>query len=158
MCHRELVVVARKKVVPSNVIPPADGRFKLKEKETEETMLVLLKPCAEGSEVDAKTSRTLQEGTLLQGVEAHSKDAKSPSVASDGERDMLVSKSQEKKGLIASHPPGSHNVFTHDPKDPYCEQCKKSKTSQARCKTRSKKRMDDVERFAKFGDLITADH
>ena len=43
-------------------------------------------------------------------------------------------------------------------KDPYFEQCKKSKSTQARCKTRSKKRMDDVARFAKFGDFITAEH
>ena len=49
-------------------------------------------------------------------------------------------------------------MFTFCSKDPTCDVCKRTKSTRARCKTESKKFMDDAARSTKFGDLITADH
>ena len=63
-----------------------------------------------------------------------------------------------KKGIIGSQPRGNHNVFTHIPKDPNCEVCKKTKSTRARCRIKPEKRVDGIALSTKFGDLITADY
>ena len=82
---------------------------------------------------------------------------KSSSVATDAGGDTLVKESQEQKS-IGSHPKGSHYVFTLCPKDPDCDMCRRTKSTRARCNTKSKKSMSEIVRAPKSGDLITADH
>ena len=50
---------------------------------------------------------------------------------------------------------GKHSVFTHFPKDPYCDICLKTKIKRASCRRRAG---TVVPRAEIFGDLITADH
>ena len=46
-----------------------------------------------------------------------------------------------RKGIIGSQPRGTRNVYTHFPKDPICEVCKK-KTTRAKSGIKPKKRVD----------------
>ena len=50
---------------------------------------------------------------------------------------------------------GKHNLFTHFPKDPNCEICKRKKVTRTPCGRNSK---SHILRATKFGDIITADH
>ena len=58
---------------------------------------------------------------------------------------------------IGSHSKASHNVFTQYPKGPNCNKSKVTKSTRARCNTKSRKRKSDA-RSENFVDLITADH
>ena len=71
--------------------------------------------------------------------------------------DTLAKDTQSKEGIIGSQPRGNHNVFTHYPKDLKCEVCKKTKTTRARCRTKTKKCVDKIAPSAEFGAPITAD-
>ena len=53
--------------------------------------------------------------------------------------------------------PGSdkHSMYTHFPKDPYCDICLKTKMTMASCRRRTG---TVVSRAENFGDLRTADH
>ena len=55
-------------------------------------------------------------------------------VVPDAGRDTLAKDTKIKKGIIGSQPRGNHNVFTHYPKDPKCEVCEETNTTQARCR------------------------
>ena len=50
---------------------------------------------------------------------------------------------------------GKHSVYTHFPKGPNCEICKRTKITRAPCRRRNG---EAVPRAKNFGDLITADH
>ena len=50
---------------------------------------------------------------------------------------------------------GKHSVYTHFPKDRFCEICQRTKITRAPCRRRNG---EAVPRAAHFGDLITADH
>ena len=50
---------------------------------------------------------------------------------------------------------GKHSVYTHFPRDRYCEICKRTKITSAPCRRRNG---EAVLRAENFGDLITADH
>ena len=50
---------------------------------------------------------------------------------------------------------GKHSVYTHFPKDRYCEICTRTKITRAPCRRRNS---GAVPRAENFGDLITADH
>ena len=50
---------------------------------------------------------------------------------------------------------GKHSVYTHFPKDRYCEICQSTRMTSAPCRRRIG---GAVLRAEKFGDLITADH
>ena len=49
------------------------------------------------------------------------------SVVTDAGRDTLAKDTTSKNGIIGSQPRGNRGVFTHHPKDPNCEVCKKTK-------------------------------
>ena len=49
---------------------------------------------------------------------------------------------------------GEHSVFTHFPKDPYCDGCSKAKITMASCRSRAGSVMPRAENF---DDLISAD-
>ena len=49
-------------------------------------------------------------------------------------------------------------MFAHCPKDSNCEVCEKTKTTRARFRIKSQKRVDGIAPSTKFGDLVTADH
>ena len=55
----------------------------------------------------------------------------------------------------ATAPKGKHNLFTHFPKDPNCEICKRTKATRAACRRNSQ---SHVHRATKFGYILTADH
>ena len=63
------------RVVPSQVSSDAEGNFRPEEKETEKTMLDLLKPFTDGSETSP--SRTNATGHSKPSVESHADDDKS---------------------------------------------------------------------------------
>ena len=92
-------------------------------------------------------------------MKAHTERDKSSPVASETEDDegvTLEGTSPEKKVIIGSHSRGSHNLFTHYPKDPNCNLCRITESTRARCRTKSRNRKSDA-RSEKFRDLITAD-
>ena len=69
--------------------------------------------------------------------------------------------------LPSVHPPakpssnragGKHNFFTHFPKDPNCEVCRRTKVTRAPCKRHTDERADRKKMGERFGDMITADH
>ena len=94
-------------MVPSKSHQPR-ATSRLDDQQTEETVWELVKtPFKEGLEVDAETfcRNLLQTG----GRQLHAKGAKASAVALDAERERLASKSQDGKGIIGSHPKGSHN-------------------------------------------------
>ena len=53
------------------------------------------------------------------------------------------------------HQKGKHNLFTHVPKDPHCEICKRTKATRAACRRYSQ---SHVLRPTKFGETNTVDH
>ena len=146
----------KQRVVPSKVNSTAEDDFSPDEKKTEDTILELLKPFTGG--LDIPCSSAVAGCNPEQSAEAHSKKAKSSSVATDTMRDTLTSKLHENESIIVSHPKRSHNLFTHDPKDPNCDVYRRTKSSRVRCQKKSKKRMSDIEQSAKFGDLVTTEH
>ena len=91
-------------------------------------------------------------------VEEQSLDEKLPSVATHAGRNILAKDTKSKKSIIGSQPRENHNVFTHYPKDPNCEVCKKTEKTRAKCRIKPKKRVDGIARSTKFGELNTADH
>ena len=72
--------------------------------------------------------------------------------------DTLEKDTKGKKGIIGAQSRGNHNVFTHYPKDPNCEVCKKTKATRARFWIKPKKRVYGIAPSTQFGDLITAGH
>ena len=91
-----------------------------------------------------------------EGVEEKSLDEKLPSVVTDAEGNTLAKDTKSKKGIIGSQPRG--NVFTHFPKDPNCEVCKKTRTTRAGCRLNPMRRVDGGAFSTIFGDVITADN
>ena len=83
----------------------------------------------------------------------------SPSVGNDaGERYSGVT-TRRKKPIIDSHARGSHYVFTHSPKDPNCEACKKDKSPPERGERPNQRRAQMVLRNPRnLEDIIAADH
>ena len=91
-------------------------------------------------------------------VEEKSLGDKISTVVTDAGGDTLAKDTKSKKGIIGSQPRGTRSVYTHFPKDPICEVCKKT-TARARCRIKPKKRVDGSALFTQFGDyLITANH
>ena len=109
----------------------------------ENTTLDLLQPFTEGlEELDAPSSSpTAEGGPTHEVVEEKSLDDKLPLNVTDAERDTLAISAKSKTGIIGFQPRGNHNVFTHYPKDPKCEVCKKTKTRRARCRIKPKRRV-----------------
>ena len=62
-----VVAVTRQKMVAAKVIFPTEGDISSNEKETEETIFVLLKIITYGLEVDAKTSSEPAGGNSMRG-------------------------------------------------------------------------------------------
>ena len=151
-----VIAVTKQQVVPTKVNPTTEDDFSPDEKKTEDTILELLKSFTEG--LDIPRSSAIAGCNPEQSAEAHSKNAKSSSVATDTMRDTLTSKLHENMSIIGSHPKGSHNLFTHYPKDPNCDVYRRTKSSRVRCHTKSKKRLSDIEQSANFGDLISTEH
>ena len=86
-------------------------------------------------------------------MKAHTERDKSSPVASEVEGDKgvtLEEMSPEKKVIIGSHSRGSHNLFTHYPKDPNCDLCGITESTRPRCKTKSRNRKSDA-RSEKIG-------
>ena len=107
-------------------------------------MLDLLQPFTEGLvERDASSSTaTAWNDSKQEVVEEQHIDEKLPSVATDAGRDSLAQNTKSKKDIIGSQPRGTHNVFTHYPKDSNCEVCQK--TTRASCRMKPKKRVDGI--------------
>ena len=91
-------------------------------------------------------------------VGEQSRDENLPSVVTDAGGASQAKDTKSIKGIICSQPRENRTVFTHHPKDPNCEVCKKTKTTRARYRTKPKKRVDGIAPSTKFGDLTTADH
>ena len=91
-------------------------------------------------------------------MEEKSLAAKVPSVVTDAVRDTLARDTESKEGVTVVQPRGNHNLFTHYPKDPNCEVCKKTNTTRASCRTKPKRCVDEIAPCTKSRDLITADH
>ena len=64
---------------------------------------------------------------------------------------------RSKKGTIGCHPRGRHHVFTHFPKDPMCEVCRKTPATWATWKVKLKNRVGGIAFSSQFGDFIKAD-
>ena len=75
-----MVAVAKQRVVPSKVVSTTEDKLRSDERETEETMLELLKPFTEG--VDNSSSNTAAWSDPKQSAKAHSDDGM-PSVRED---------------------------------------------------------------------------
>ena len=120
--------VTEQKAVPSIKFSSAKGNFE-REKEMEDTMLLLLKLFTEGlQEYYASSSTPTARSDLThEVVEEQSHDEKLHSVATDVVRDTLANGIKSKKGILGSQPSGNHNVFSHFLIDPICEVCKKQK-------------------------------
>ena len=113
----------------------------------------------ESKEVQRDISHELPD--WIQELRGNLVDAGTP----EGRRGDLMQKSAHTSS--SSHDPpveprahvepgsGKHRVFTHFPKDPYCEICLKTKRTRASCRRHAKAVMPRAENF---GDLITADH
>ena len=123
-------------------------------------MLDLLQPFTEGLEKRDSSSLTPTIGRdpKHEVVEEQSLDEKLPSVATHAGRNALAKDTKSKKSIIGSQPRENHKVFTHYPKDPNCEVCKKTEKTRAKCRIKPKERVDGIARSTKFGQLNTADH
>ena len=126
-----VVAVTKQKVVPSIEFSSAKGNFESGQG-VEDTMMDLFKPFREGSDVHDASYSTPQAGV------AQSKESSVPN---------------QQETIMCSL-----LVFTHYPKHPNCEVCKKTKTTRARCRTKPEKRVDGIALSTTFGALITADH
>ena len=76
----------------------------------------------------------------------------------DGEASILEAASTREPTIPEPRPKMDlvkHNVFTHFPKDPHCEMCRRTKITRAPCGKRSSNYFPRAE---KCGDLIAADH
>ena len=51
-----------------------------------------------------------------------------------------------------------HNLFTPSPKDPDCEECRRTTVTRASCKRNPDDRAHRISIAKSFGDMITADH
>ena len=90
-------------------------------------MLDPLEPFTEGpEEYDASSSTPTAGGAAMREVEEKSLGDKISPVVTDAGEDTLANDTKSKKGIIGSEPRGTHNVFTHYPKDPNCEFYKKT--------------------------------
>ena len=78
-----------------------------------------------------------------------------PSVSSCG---LVATPVGAQEGTIGSKLKGNYNVFSHHPKDPTCEVCKKTKTTRTRRRIEPKKFVDGNALSTKCGYLITANH
>ena len=133
-----VVAVTKQQAVPSSEFSPATGNLE-REAEVEDAMLDLLKPLTEGlKEYDVSSSIPNARNGPKHVDEEKPLDDKLPSVVPDAGRDTLAKDTKSKKGIIGSQPRGNHTVFTHYPKGPNCEVCKKTtNTSQVWEKPRS---------------------
>ena len=53
---------------------------------------------------------------------------------------------------------GKHHVFTLFPKDPNCEECRRTKVSRAPYERNLDDRADRIKIAERFEDMVTADH
>ena len=73
---------------------------------------------------------------------------KSPSAQTDAGRDPSGTAKWDsfarKQRANDSEPWGDRNVFTHFPRDPDCQVCRKTQTTRVKCKYRPLKRTDEI--------------
>ena len=74
------------------------------------------------------------------------------------EEALLVKGTKSQKGIISSQLCRNHNVLTHFPKDPNCEDCKMTKNARARYEVKLGSAWIGLAPWTKICDLITADH
>ena len=142
------VVGVTKQIAVSIEFSSAKGNFK-REQEVEDTMLDLF---TEGLEVYYASSSTPNAGWPKACCRRKPLDDKLPVVVTDAGGDTEAKDTKSQQGIIGSQTRGNHDVFTQYPKDPNCEDRKKT-TTRARSRIQPQKRVD-----TQFGDLITADH
>ena len=92
----------------------------------------------------------MQQRDVQKKIEDKPLEDKPPSVVTDARRDLLAKNTKGEGGIIGSHPRGSHNVFTHHPKDPCCEGCTMTKIN-----AWTQKHFDHARRFYELDSEIS---
>ena len=151
------VAVTRQKAVPSIELSPATGDCE-REKRSGGHHVVSVKSRLQKNYTNTMYLLQLQTPSCdpKHVDEEKPLDDKLPSMVTDAGRDTLAKETMSKRGIIGSQPRGNHNVFIHCPKDPDCEICWKTNTTQARCRINPKTRGDGIAPSTKCRDMITA--
>ena len=90
-------------------------------------------------------------------VEVPSLDAALEAIVKDRVKKRIQKKNQKKK-VIMSKTSSKHNIFTHFPKDPNCEICRRNKPQRASCSSKATRPCDALPTPVIFGDATTLDH